>query len=372
MPKSSRSFLSSLGFLAFCLVIPAIGAAQQKPFSDQTRISESPEADNIGFTAGSFIVAPIPFESPSLGTGLALGGAYLFRNDGKSDTSSITFGGFRSSNESQAVGLALNLAWDEDRWSMKFALADAALNYDLYVDGRPIPVGQSLKGARFELAFRPSGPMSYGGSLGLGEFKLLPAKRKALPQEFLADATLEITRVSAFGEYDTRDDTFYPTSGLRFSGTVSHGIFAGSGRSGYTKGVATASGYLPVFDQSVLAGHAVACRASDNAPFFDACSLGVTDNFRGYVSTEFLDTALVSVQTEFRGQLVGRLGYTVFAGAGSVSNDIGSALSGDFRAAGGVGLRIRLSKTFPLDYAIDLATNERGTQLLYISVGQRF
>ena len=183
---------------------------------------------------------------------------------------------------------------------------------------------------------------------------------------------MKLARLSVFGEYDTRDDTMYPTEGAYLSGTISQGTFIDTGRDDYSKFVLSASGYQSAFANGVIAARVVGCTATSNAPFFDACALGQTDNFRGYVSTEFIDDALFSVQAEYRGQLIGRIGYVVFAGAGSVGDDFGRAVSGTYQTAAGVGLRLRLSKDFPLDYAIDYAINERDEELLYISVGQRF
>lgn len=366
-----KQVLQQLGLVALFFAVSGDLAAQTKPFDNPTTVANPPQ-EGIGVRAGSFVGAPIVFDSPSLGTGLALGGAYLFKSDVLSDTSSIGFGGFRTSNSSEGFGLGLNLSWDEDAWTVSFLLARADINYDLYLLGQPFAVGQTLEGANIEVAHNPSGNFLFGGSLGYGETTLSPRFGTSLPPSFLIDADLKIARVSGFGEYDTRDDTFYPTTGTVARATLTRGIYVDSDRSGYTKAVGSVRMYKPVFDQGVLAGQAVACRATDNAPFFDSCSLGATDNFRGYVSTEFLGEALVSVQGEYRGRLTGRLGFTVFGGAGSVGDDVAGAFTGDYQAAAGVGLRLRLSKQFPLDYAIDYATNERGEQLLYVSVGQRF
>ncbi|MEP6266786.1 MAG: BamA/TamA family outer membrane protein [Paracoccaceae bacterium] len=357
--------------LCASLTLLETAQAQNKPFSPPSQIIED-EADGIGFRAGSLVLAPIPFESPSFGSGLALGGAYLFKNDRLSDASSIGFGAFKSSNDSQGFGLGLNLSWDEDDWATKILLADADLNYDLFVGEAAIPVSQSLRGGSLEISHSVRENISVGSSLAYGEYRLNLTQNGVLPPVFAADSSLNIARLSAFAEFDTRDDTFYPTTGALLIGTLTRGNYVDNDRSGYSKAVLSASAYLPVFSQSVLAAHAVACRASDDAPFFDACSLGVTDNFRGYVATEFLDQSLVSFQGEFRGRLYKRLGYVAFVGAGSVGGDLGAAFTGDFKAAAGLGIRIRLSKSFPLDYAIDMARNERGEELLYISVGQRF
>ena len=134
----------------------------------------------------------------------------------------------------------------------------------------------------------------------------------------------------------------------------------------------TTNHYWPVAEKGVLAVRGSACAATDEAPFFDSCALGGVDAFRGYVATEFIDNALLSAQIEYRGRLTNRLGFVAFAGIGGVGDDLGKALGGELKAAVGIGARIRLSKTFPVDYAIDVSHNEAGESILYISVGQRF
>ncbi len=354
------------------LCVPAPALAQNKPFQAPTDLAEKTAPDGYGFRTGSFVAAPIPFESPSLGTGLALGGAYLFQNDRLSDASSLGFGAFRSSNDSYGYGLGLNLAWDDDRWTMQFLAAEAALNYDLFVAGVPVPISQDISGARFQLAYSPIANYGYGGSLDYGEYTLKPRSLSSLPEEFQPDIALKIARLSAFAEYDTRDDTIYPTDGLYLKGTLTGGTFVDLDRSAYSKAVVSSTIYRPVFESGVVVAHAVGCESSDKAPFFDSCSIGTTDSFRGFISTEFIDDGLFSIQAEYRGQLVGRLGYTVFAGAAAIGDGLFDAAGGTYRSAAGLGLRIRLSKDFPLDYAIDFARNERGEDNLYISVGQRF
>lgn len=358
------------GFLV--LVSPSVSQAQNKPFDQPADVMSNTQREGVGFRSGSFIVAPVPFDNPSLGTGLALGGAYLFKNDRLSDASTLAFGGFRSSNGSEGYGFGLNLSWDDDRWLAKLVVADADLNFDLYPFGTPVPVSQTISGVSLELAYSPVKNYRFGGTVAYGEYRLNPRAGAILSSVSTADASLDIARVSGFGEYDTRDDTIYPTTGSKITGTITRGMFIDLGRDAYTKAIVSGTRYWSWGSASVVAARAVACQTSDGAPFFDSCSLGTTDNFRGYVSTEFLDDALISFQAEYRGRLTGRIGLVGFAGAGSVGEDLGDAAGADFRAAAGVGLRIRLSKTFPLDYAIDLATNERGEQLLYISVGQRF
>ena len=50
----------------------------------------------------------------------------------------------------------------------------------------------------------------------------------------------------------------------------------------------------------------------------------------------------------------------------------GLLFDGMFIAAGGFGLRYRVSKKFPVDFSVDGSWNDEHEGLLYISVGQRF
>ncbi len=193
-----------------------------------------------------------------------------------------------------------------------------------------------------------------------------------LPPEFLSDRDIEIARFSIAVDRDLRDDNFYPTKGSHFDATLTTGHFLnGRGRT-YTKAVVLARRYIPVWKSGVLAGQFALCGADNSAPFFDACALGGVDAFRGYPATQFIGDALTSAQLEYRGRLTKRLGFVVFAGAGLVADDLAGLSSADLKTAGGLGARIRLSQSFPVDYSIDVSVNDQSEELLYVYVGQRF
>ena len=130
--------------------------------------------------------------------------------------------------------------------------------------------------------------------------------------------------------------------------------------------------FIPVREDDVLAFRLAGCGATEDAPFFDACSLGGTDSFRGFPSTRFIGSELASFQIAYRGRLTDRLGYEVFAGAGEVFNRFGSETDTNLRKAAGIGGRFRLSRKFPFDYSVDVSYNDESEALLYAYVGQRF
>lgn len=84
-----------------------------------------------------------------------------------------------------------------------------------------------------------------------------------------------------------------------------------------------------------------------------------------------------SAQAEVRQRLWGRLGAVAFAGAGEThaTRDLGRnsiSFDSDLRYAGGLGLRFRLSKAFPIDLSLDASLNDGGDEYIYFYVGQYF
>ena len=124
-------------------------------------------------------------------------------------------------------------------------------------------------------------------------------------------------------------------------------------------------------NSGVVAARGVFCAAGEDAPFFDTCGLGLVDGVRGFPAFSFLGNYSASLQGEYRGHFNDRFGYVAFVGGGGTNDDIGDVLT-DISVAGGVGLRIRLSKKFALDYAVDYALNDEGDRYLYLSLGQKF
>ncbi|MEO0990314.1 MAG: BamA/TamA family outer membrane protein [Pseudomonadota bacterium] len=333
------------------------------------------ETEKIGFASGSFVVAPIPFQSPALESGLLLGGAYLFQADEASESSTLGGAVFRTSNGSEGYGLGADVALSENRWKLRFLAAEMDLNYDFFVGNSPLPITQSARGGLVGLSYGFSPEFSLGLNLSYADTALapnLPSLTGALPPDLRPDADLELGRIGLIGEWDRRDDTLYPASGMLASAELIHGTFLNLEDRDYSKAVASASLYRSILRNEVFAARVTACAASEDAPFFDSCALGQADNFRGYEATRFIGDGLFSVQAEYRGRISRRFGYVVFAGAGSVGDDFGDAFGGAYRSAAGVGARLRLSRKFPVDYSIDVSGNEEGEGLLYVSVGQRF
>ncbi len=184
-----------------------------------------------------------------------------------------------------------------------------------------------------------------------------------------------IAKVASLGllaEWDRRDDTIYPTSGGYLQFEASRNVALSGLLRDCNKGFVNYSHYLKIADAGVLAGRAAVCAASVDTPFFDQCSLGATDGFRGFSATQFLDLRSASIQVEYRQQFTKRLGMVAFGGVGMVGPTYGDLDIGTTHSAYGLGARYRVSRKFPLDFSVDLTRNNLSENQLYIYVGQRF
>lgn len=334
---------------------------------DDAREQETP----LGFGNGSVVVAPVPFKNVLVGAGLVLGGGYLFNIDEGSDTSIIGLGAMRSDNGTNAYGLGGKFVWDQNRWQVSASLGQAEGFYDLYVGGIPVTVRQTgdivnlsvLRGVTSELLFGAS--MRYlDTTIGYD------TSGTSLPP--LPEGHLEVGTFSLLAKWDTRDDDFSARNGHLLDGALTYGqILNASGRD-YSKLVLTYNHYLPLGDANSLAMRFAGCATTNDTPFFDQCSLGGTDAFRGFSPTEFLNDALLSAQAEYRHQFSNRFSGVAFAGLGNTGSSFGNLRDTDVRYAGGLGLRFQLSKKFKAVFSVDVSYNDREEDLLYIYVGQRF
>ncbi|MCA0872855.1 BamA/TamA family outer membrane protein [Seohaeicola saemankumensis] len=368
------SFLGALS-LALAPLVAHPAQAGSDPIQSQVQeVHDHSTHPAYGFRRGSFVVAPIPFSNPTIGSGLALGAGYLFKTDPSAKTSVIGLGGMGSDNGSRAYGAMVNLVFGNNRWLFKSFAGKADAKYDLYTPIGALPIRQTGTLGRVSLAYGVTPHLSFGGALRYLDttVTLDGGGLPAIPPQYLPDLGLELLLSSFIAEWDTRDDSDYPTSGHALSLDAAYGqTLSGADRS-YQKATLLFDIYHSLGDRSVIAARAALCGASSDTPFFDKCALGPTDSFRGFSATQFLDRRLLSAQAELRHRLGKRIGLVGFAGVGWVGPGFNDLDTGGTHSAAGLGLRYRLSKKFPVDFSVDYARNDLDENLLYIYVGQRF
>jgi outer membrane protein assembly factor BamA len=350
-------------------------AQDQGSIDDElSTLSEISEDSDYGFRNGSIVVAPIPFSNPTIGSGLMLGVVYLFKTDTTSKPSMIGAGALRSDNGSNGYGLSVKLAFDNNRWLFNSMFAKADVRYDLFTPIGNLPIRQDGVLARMSLAYGVTPELSFGGSLRYIDTAITPDAPglPAIPRPFNQFLNVEVASIGVLADWDRRDDTIYPTSGGYLQFEASRNIALSGFLQDYNKGFANYTHYTKLGDSGVLVARASACAASSDTPFFDQCSLGATDGFRGFSVTQFLDLRSASFQVEYRQQFNKRLGMVAFGGVGMVGPNYQDLDIGGTHSAVGLGARYRVSKKFPLDFSVDLARNSLDENQLYIYVGQRF
>lgn len=370
------AFRSAARALGLAAGLTGMAAAAQAAGPEQTErqlghIETAQMAEGYGFRSGSVVVAPVPFSSPMIGSGLGLGAGYLFKTSPDAKTSVIGLGGLRSDNGSQAAAAMVSFAFPGNRWLVKAFAARADAAYDLYTGLGVLPVSQDGSLVRINAAYGVTPDVSAGIVLRYLETRVAP-DAGLLPAALQADASLEIGTFGLSLDWDRRDDSDYPTRGSRLTAfaTRSHALGGLSRR--YDKGYAILDGYRPLGRHGVLALRGTICAASGGTPFFDQCSIGATDNMRGFNSTQFIGPRSASLQAEYRRRFSKRWGGVVFAGTGWTGAEFGDLTRGGSHSAAGAGIRYRVSKKFPVDFSVDVSRSNAQETQLYVYVGQRF
>lgn len=328
----------------------------------------------FGLRHGSVVLAPIPFSSPTIGSGLMLGVGYLFTTDPGSKPSVLGIGGLRSDNGSRGAGILINLAFDNNRWLFESIFARADVRYDLFTPAGKLPIRQDGVLARMSLAYGVTPELSFGAGLRYLDTTITPAVPglPPIPPPFDQFLDVEIASVGLIAGWDRRDDTIYPTRGSNLHVEAYHNVSLSGLVQDYDKAYLTYTHYFKLGQSGVVAARAATCAASAQTPFFDQCGLGTTDAFRGFSATQFIDQRSASLQVEYRHQFTRHLGAVVFGGVGQVGPRFDDLDLGGTHSAAGIGVRYRVSKQFPLDFSVDVSRNNLGENLLYIYVGQRF
>ncbi|WP_299353187.1 BamA/TamA family outer membrane protein [uncultured Shimia sp.] len=222
--------------------------------SSNTLSDVANDETDFGFRNGSFLFAPIPFKTPTIGAGLALGGGYLFEMDAGSDTSSLAAGALYSDNGSFAYGLSGDLSWDSNRWKLSATLAHADAIYDLFVGGTPVGLQQEGYVFTSTLLYGLSENFSLGGKVRYLDTTIGLADGGALPPDLDDDSELKLWNMGLVAQYDSRDDDLYPRGGYFVDFELSAGTTVEGTSREYARGFVNAAGYWLMAERTVLAG----------------------------------------------------------------------------------------------------------------------
>ncbi|RJF85654.1 BamA/TamA family outer membrane protein [Sphingomonas cavernae] len=386
---------SQKGLATVALAMIAVPAsAQQGPIDETIRprpgdaaidpASVEPRSVEKTKKKRDLLIAPVPFSSPTTGTGLAVGGV-AFYNPNNGPHQWVTGGGLIwSSGGSKGFGAFHTMSFDKDRFRVnatfsyfdarsKFygigaedgdrgealELASEKFSFQVRAQMRAFPHG--FVGLRYKLTATDAAPRDTGAT---------PPPSTSPPPADQLHSTLSM--LGPMIAYDTRDSHTQPHSGVYGVATWLFGTKALGDSYEHNKLTLVGSAYLPFGSDTVFAVNGTLCSTGGEAPYYDLCLFGSSGVLRGYPSGRYRDGASWAVQGELRHQFAKRWGGVAFFGVGGIAPSVGDFLDdGNVLPAAGVGVRYRPFKNNDVHLRLDVAIgkNDHG---VYLGIGEAF
>ena len=344
-------------------------------------LSVSSEQDYKG---GEWVVAPVPVSNPTLGSGLAGGGGYIYRVDPADDVSPPTMtgmGGMYTSNESWALAGMHNMKWKRDRFRLNAMGGFGNINMDF--SGKGLLPGEdetrisvNIRGAFVESDFETRiFERVFVGPRFVSFFsETRPTDlQQMLPPNF-PELVLDIKTISLGFKVmrDTRDSVFYPREGSWADFTAAFYREGIGSDFDYEKYMASFNFYQNLSPTQVIAARVSTCAVNGDTPFFDLCFLGLEEDLRGYRIGAFQDERLLAAQVEYRLELFWRFGVVGFVGVGQVAPAFDQFKKSNWLPGAGFGIRILVAKENHVNLRIDFAWGRDGNTATYVNGAEAF
>lgn len=349
------------------------------------RAGQLPVSSKSGtYEGGEWVVAPVPISNPTLGSGLAGGGGYIYRLDPSDDVSppSITgVGGMYTTSESWALAGMHDMAWKRDRFRFRALGGFGNINMEFsgtgLIPGRDesrIPV--NIRGAFLETEFLGRifervfvGPRF----VGLSSETRPTALQGMVPPDF-PELVLDINTIALGFKVmrDTRDSLFYPRQGSWANFTADFYREGIGSDFDYEQYKASFNIYRSLNRFQVIAARVSLCGVNGDVPFFGLCYLGLEEDLRGYRIGAFQDKRLLATQVEYRLELFWRFSVVGFLGVGQVAPAFDEFKKSNWLPGAGFGFRILVARENHVNLRIDFAWGRDGNSATYVNGAEAF
>lgn len=360
-----------------CLALADTGAASTQVM-DQTEKAVASDDEKSG---RSFVVLPIPLSNPALGSGLVVAGVAFYQPEGSPRPWISGAGVLWTDNGSRGAGIFQKSYLQGDRYRVSAFLGGADLNLKFYGVGAldagrdfSIPIKQEGRALQVDGYRKLRENLYVGLRLRTAEITTSLRFEGDIPdflEEHPLEAQADISGPGLLAQYDSRDSELWPTTGSYGNLEAQWSLDAFGSDYDYDRQVLSYNRYLSLSPSGVLALRGTLCRSGDGAPFFDLCLFGASNDLRGYESGQYRDHAMAAVQAEYRWKFASRWGAVFFAGVGGVAPSVGDLAEARTLPAGGVGLRFRASKSYPVNISVDYAVG-RDSEAVYFYIGEAF
>jgi outer membrane protein assembly factor BamA len=339
----------------------------------------APEAKGEKEGKAELVVAPIPILDPAIEYGLGVSAVYTFptkETEHPSPPATLGGGGFYTKNGTWGVVAGAQLYLKEDRYRLAFAGSFGRFNYDLFpvgsdAEGFPISQDYELAAAQFMVGVGKRWYMgvraAYAGSdVSLQDTDLEPGP---VLQDILKTKLVEI---GLRAERDSRDSTFYPTSGSHLDFVVLHDDPSYGSDFTFTRSWLTYTKFIKLSEPVVLALEGGGCYVTEGGPFYGKCLFGSKNLLQGYTVGQFIDRWILAAQAEARWRFAHRWIGTAFVGIGEVQPVMPRDAEADSLPAAGVGLHWIAATENLITVRVQYAVGEAGASAWYVAIGQSF
>lgn len=170
--------------------------------------------------------------------------------------------------------------------------------------------------------------------------------------------------------FDTRNDNFYPNSGYLVNLKYSYYPKFAEDFQSFNKVQFNATKYASL-GKAVLASQIGFEQNRGDIPFVQFAGLGGSKLMRGYYADRFRDRNATYLQSEYR-YVPQRVGFTLFASLGWVSQDFESLAIKESIYTYGAGFRYQLQKEKKVNLRVDMGWNQLGKVNFYVTVLEAF
>ncbi len=342
----------------------AVGALEEE---NKNAILNSKSLEN---NESSFLVAPIPFSNPTLGTGLNVVSLFMHApRDEESLTPTTAVAALYSTNDSWMLGIFHEDYWDKGKNRVKLGLATSVLNLKYYGIGnadKESAIDYKMSASPIVARYQRQIPALNNFYFGV-QYIALIGKIESEEIQTPSDGSFQASALGVVGTYDTRDEIYFPTEGLYSEVILNHyGESLGSSFE-LTQFKSFATYYLPHLKGSTLATKVEFKYNSSNQPFFLLPSISL----RGFDRTKYLDKTIIQAQSEERYRFSKRFVGVAFVGAGSYGDTLSDFSKDSLVVSYGAGIRYQILEDKKINLSVDAAFSDDDSAI-YLRLGEAF
>jgi hypothetical protein len=367
--------------LLLTYLIINIFQTQASDFQDSTKFSQSKIVKF--FTSPKYIISPFAFYLPE--TNLVIGAGikrfYHFGDDSTTRTSNIASSLQYSLNGQYLLRSQYQLFAKEEKYYINGFLGFSRFPITFYGIGNQIDMSKNelviFDYFRFEnLTYRKIGQNSFAG-LGWRYFSMFNLKTqqygKMETDSIEGNKGSRVSGLNISYLFDNRDNILTPSKGVFAQIVYSiHSKVTGSTHT-FNRWQFDARYYLKPSKkrEDVLAFQGYGFLSVGDVPFNELAQMGGDMIMRGYFLGSYRDKNLLAFQSEYRWQILKRLGIVGFAGAGEISDAMGDFELKNIKPSYGGGIRFKINRKENVNLRMDYGFGN-GQQNIYFFIAEAF